>query len=268
MHRTDVRSQAPRKTLSLWMASSLLLAACGEGVDTTGSASQELTAGQQEQAAQADRRIILYRTPTGELYITDGRGQQHLVAARASMPVYSLDGERAAFSKLPDDWRVGEPVSSSELHVIDLSSGKVTQVTGGNADFAPVWTPDSRFLLFVSASRAEETSFWRVRANGTSLERLSLPAEDSVGPNERRIILYLAPPEADSEVQFGPLERRIILYKTVGAHGDSEVVTAEFNRNFEVESVNNLGRGTDPKWTEQGTVTFMRDGEQVEVSVE
>jgi hypothetical protein len=248
----------------------MLLAACGEGVEASASDSPELRAGQQEQAAQADRRIILYRTPAGELYITDGRGQQHLVAARASIPVYSPDNQRAAFSKLPDTWSVGEPVTSSELHVVDLGSGRVTQVTGGNADFAPVWTPDSRFLLFVSTTRADETSFWRVKANGASLERLSLPSDEgqSVGPHERRIILYLAPPASDSEVQFGPQERRIILYKTVGAQGDSEIVTASFNRNFEVESVNNLGPGTDPKWNENGNVEFKRDGETVEVSVE
>lgn len=268
MHRTDVRSHVSRKSLSLWMASSLLLAACGEGVDTTGSASPELMTGQQEQAAQADRRIILYRTPTGELYFKNNRGQELLVAARASSPVFSPDGQRATFSVMPATWNVDDEVTSSELHVIELGSGRVSQVTAGNADFAPVWTPDSRFLLFVSTTRAEETSFWRVKANGKSLERLSLPAEESVGPQERRIILYLAPPESDSEVQFGPLERRIILYKTEGAQGQSEIITASFTPSFEVETVNNLGPGTGPKWTEQGTVVFMRDGEQIEVSVE
>jgi hypothetical protein len=250
----------------MWLVSSLALAACGEGLEASDASAPELKADTQAQAKVAERRIILYRTPAGELYTTLPNGKQVLVAARASVPVYSPDNQRAAFSKLPDTWNVGDPVTSAELHVIDLGSGRAVQVTGGNADFAPVWTPDNRFLLFVSSTRAAETSFWRVRANGTDLERLSVPQEDA-GPQERRIILYLAPPTADSAVQFGPLERRIILYKTVGAQGH-EIVVATFKPNFEVESATNLGPGEDPSWSNEGTVRFVRDGVTVEVSVE
>lgn len=266
MHRTDVPSRTSRKSLAMWLVSSLALAACGEGLEASGASAPELKTGQQEQAKVAERRIILYRTPAGELYFTTPNGKQVLVAARASTPVYSPDNRHAAFSKLPDTWNVGDPVTSAELHVIDLASGRVTQVTSGNTDFAPVWTPDGRYLLFVSTTRAEQTSFWRVKANGTGLELLSVPQEDA-GPQERRIILYLAPPAAESEVQFGPLERRIILYKTVGAQGH-EIVVATFKPNFEVESATNLGPGENPRWSSEGTVLFERSGAEVEVSVE
>jgi TolB protein len=249
----------------MWMASSLALAACGDvGMEAEGAPAQERVE-QQAQEAVSERRIILYRTPSGEVYIVDGQGVTRLVARRATPLVYSPDGRRAAFSKLPDTWNVGDPVDSAELHVFELGSGRLAQLTSGHADIATVWTPDSRYLLFVSTSRDAEATFWQVKANGTGLEQLALLEN---GPNERRIILYIAPPADDSEVQWGPNERRIILYKSVGPDGKNEVRVVRFTPAFDVESAESLGEGTDPRWTERGTVVFSRDGAEVEVSVE
>lgn len=274
MRPTDVRSRAPRKTLALWMASSLVLAACGgvEG-EAAGTSAPELMEGQQAQEATAERRVILYRTPAGELYI-DNNGVQQLVAPRGTPPVFSPDGRRAAFSRLPDAWNVGDPVASAELHVVDLSSRRVERVTSGHADLMPVWTPDSRYLFFVSTTRAEGPSFWRVKMNGSDLQPLSLPGQSVAGaeadgrPQERRVILYIAPP-ADGEVKWKPTERRVILYRTARPSGVSEIVTAVFNHTFDVQEARTLGEGMNPYWTADGKAAFTRpDGTAVEMSVE
>jgi Tol biopolymer transport system component/tRNA A-37 threonylcarbamoyl transferase component Bud32 len=79
-------------------------------------------------------------------------------------PAVSPDGRLLTFTA----FRLGVPV----LALVDLESGKQTQLTRGAADFQPVFTADGQTILF---SRYQEgrPSLWKVPATGGEPARVS-----------------------------------------------------------------------------------------------
>ena len=77
-------------------------------------------------------------------------------------PVQSPDGSRLAFSAL------------TQLYAMDLPSGTPQRVTqGSEREFLPAWSPDGRWLAYVTWS-AEGGHIWKVRADGSgSPQRLT-----------------------------------------------------------------------------------------------
>lgn len=142
MHPTEVRARFSRRTLALWMASSLVMAGCGEpaaeaSVEPYASESQSL-----DEGATNERRIIVYQTTSLQLYTVDKKGREVLLAQRSGVPMVSPDGTSVAYAKLPDTWNAGDPVEHAELHVFDSKSGKSERLTSGHDDAEPIWTPD------------------------------------------------------------------------------------------------------------------------------
>ena len=258
----------------MWMASSLALAGCGEpgGTEGQGAAepyaveSRQLNASSSDEALVAERRLIVYQTTSLTLYAVASDGSTRMLAQRSGAPVMSPDGRQVAYSKLPDTYKAGDPVVRADLHVFDLKSGLVQQVTRGYDDVEPVWTPEGRSLLFQSTLRSGTPSLWAVRENGTGLHQLTNGAQvqvegASLVPN----------PASSGTVQWSPdNQRRLIVYSTTSlTNGDVRVI--DFSRSLEVQSAYSLGMGHSPRWTENGTVVFARnEGEKViyiEVSV-
>ena len=65
-------------------------------------------------------------------------------------PVVSPDGKRVAFISNRDDGDDGN------LHVLELSNGKITQLTHEFQVVSSVWSPDGRTIAFISALRRDE----------------------------------------------------------------------------------------------------------------
>ncbi len=269
MHPTEVRSRFSRRTLAMWMASSLALAGCGEAggtesADPYAEQAQRLESLPDEGLA-SERRIIVYSNTSLQLYVVDKSGSHTLVANRAGPPVISPDRRQVAYAKLPDSWSAGEPVVSADLHVLDLKSGRSVQLTQGYDDTEPVWTPDGLNLLFQSTRRSGVASLWKVRANGGALDQLTNETCSGGDPS------YIPNPASSSTVQWAPTERRIIVYSnTSRTNGDVRLIG--FDRALAVRTAYSLGVGHSPRWTEQGTVIYSRnEGDTVvdiEVSVE
>jgi len=84
--------------------------------------------------------------------IEEGPVRARLIQA----PVQSPDGSRLAFSSLTRLW------------VQDLPSGKPRQrIAGEGSEYQPAWSPDGRWIAYVSWS-AGEGHLWRVRVDGTT----------------------------------------------------------------------------------------------------
>lgn len=263
MHPTEVRSRLSRRTVALWMASSLALAGCGEAGGTEAPGTEPYATESQPlgQGASGDRRIIVYQTPSLQLYWVDQKGNARLVAQRTGTPVVSPDGRQVAYAKLPDTWNPGEPVVRSEIFVLDAASGRSTQVTRGYDDKSPLWSPDGHSVLFQSTLRTGVPSLWRVRDNGTGMAQVTnvgcLDSSSSYVPN----------PLSSETVEWA-FERRIIVYTTTSLTS-GEVRVIRFDHLLNVESAYSLGEGYGPKWTDHGTVTFLRnvDGQVVTIEV-
>ncbi|WP_246357681.1 TolB family protein [Pyxidicoccus fallax] len=248
------------------MASSLALAGCGGPGETEAPTSgdsqaaqvQQLDTASPDQGAANERRLIVYQTTSLSLYAVDTQGSLRLLAKRSGAPVTSPDGRSVAYSKLPDSYQPGEPVTHADLHVYNLQSGHTQQVTRGYDDTEPVWTPDGRNLLFQSTRRSGRPALWKVRSNGTGLDQVTnqetLESAGDIIPN----------PATGGTVQWSPdNQRRLIVYSTTTLT-NGEVRVIDFGQMFDVENTYSLGEGHSPHWTENGTVVFARnEGDKV-----
>lgn len=258
MHPTDVRCRSPRRTLAMWMASSLLLAACGGAeAESLADAESQAVASQslvEPTGESADRRIIVYQTTSLQLMRVDNQGRSQLVAQRTGAPEVSPNGNRVAYAKLPDGYREGDAVHSAELYVLNANSGKSTQVTQGFDDSEPIWTPDGRIVLFQSTRRTGVPSLWRVKENGKDLKQLT-----NVG--DSRLSAATIPNPAQGGTVEWDADRRIIVYTTTslrqGEDGEVRIIT--FDGNYDVASAYSLGKGFEASWTERGTVVYSRN---------
>jgi Tol biopolymer transport system component len=79
-------------------------------------------------------------------------------------PAVSPDGRLLAFTA----FRLGVPV----LALVDLESGKQTQLTRGAADFQPVFTADGQTILFARFQEGRPY-LWKMPATGGEPERVS-----------------------------------------------------------------------------------------------
>ncbi|GHG68641.1 hypothetical protein GCM10012319_12010 [Comamonas sp. KCTC 72670] len=243
----------------MWMASSLVLAACGgleaeplEDAESPAVTSQAVVSPPTE---EADRRIIVYQTTSLQLMRVDKKGTSHLVAQRTGAPEVSRDEKRVVYAKLPDAYVAGDAVRSSELYVLNVNSGKSDRVTQGFDDGEPLWSPDGRVVLFQSTRRSGVPALWRVKENGKDLVQVT-----NKGGATQMSSAYIPNPERGGTVEWDA-DRRIIVYTTTSlrAGEDGEVRVIAFDRNYDVASASSLGQGFAPRWTERGTVVYSRN---------
>jgi hypothetical protein len=97
-------------------------------------------------------------------------------------PKFSPDGKRVAFSAM------------TKLYVMDLPGGRPRRVTSEDAaEFKPAWSPDGKWLAYVTWKYTGEGHIWRVPADGSSkpqqLTRVAAFYTDPVfSPDGARIV--------------------------------------------------------------------------------
>jgi Tol biopolymer transport system component len=102
---------------------------------------------------------------------------------------FSPDGTRLAFwrSRSPNGERVTE-IASSAIFIRDIATGDEQQVTDWSMDASVLdWSPSGEWIVFVVRDwdpATAEGDLWRVRSDGTSLERLT--SLDTNGTRVRR----------------------------------------------------------------------------------
>ena len=93
----------------------------------------------------------------------------------------------------PDGMRVAVAMEarSSDIWVWDLARQKLSQLTFDPAvDFAPVWTPDGRRLLFFSPSR-DAGLFWQPADGTGAAERLGTGLPSGVTPDGKHVLFHV-----------------------------------------------------------------------------
>lgn len=100
-------------------------------------------------------------------------------------PTWSPDGRYVAFAQL------GQPIifdgtdvilAWSNICVVDTITGQITRLSSfeGRETNYPIWSPDGKFVAFVSAGRSGEALYsevWIARADGSQLYRISETAK-------------------------------------------------------------------------------------------
>ena len=111
----------------------------------------------------------------GELWIADVRTGEtrRIEGVEAALPSWSPNGRRIAFYQ-----RLGQPIVQTApgfLWTVAVEGGERTPVTtGGGRDWSPAWSPDGRYLYFVS-DRGGSMNLWRVRIDEESGRALADP---------------------------------------------------------------------------------------------
>ena len=129
------------------------------------------------------------------LRVDDGPVRARLIQAPSPSP----DGKHLAFSAL------------TQLHLVDLPDGKPRPLSAAGArEFHPSWSPDGKWLAYVSWS-PEGGHLWKRPGDGTGeptrLTRASAFYRDPVwSPDGKRIVALRAPrrEHLENPVDFGP----------------------------------------------------------------
>lgn len=148
--------------------------------------------------------------------LTDGR--RHVREGA----VWSPDGRRVAFISTPnaeeDSWEEGK------VQVVDVATGEVTDVRGGDRGVAPAWSPDGRWLAFIRPF------------DGRGISRADLflwPAVPEVcetGEDAAKDAMVALDREAE-EIRWSPDSRAIdVLYSEGAAHAMARVEIAGVTR--------------------------------------
>ncbi len=88
-----------------------------------------------------------------------------------SSPAISPDGRYIAFSVTSFNLKEGS--SNSEIYLMRLDGGQQRRMTVNDAaDFAPSWSPDGRFIYFLS-TRSGDAQVWRIPVAGGEAEQIT-----------------------------------------------------------------------------------------------
>ena len=135
------------------------------------------------------------------------RVEQGPVRARLiQLPSQSPDGKRLAFSAL------------THLYTMSIPDGKPTRITSGDSrEFHPAWSPDGKWLAYVTWSTEGGGHIWKIRADGRGApQQLTRVAgyyrSPAWSPDGRRLVAV-----------YGPRQARVERYQDSRGAGDELV---------------------------------------------
>src|SRR5262245_46305442 len=159
------------------------------------------------------------------------------------------------------------------IWVADARTGAARQITRGDwDDMSPAWSPDGRFLVFVSNRlrdadwRLIETDLWVVRASGGKPRRLPTPAGLSAAPSwspDGKWIAWLGHDRPDGS--WGTANTHVWVVPANG-RGPSRDLMPKVDRTCEdlviTDTKSFHGSGAAPAWDPRSrTLTFLMSGD-------
>jgi serine/threonine-protein kinase len=113
----------------------------------------------------------------------------------------------------PDDTRVALDIrdQQNDIWIWDLARQTLTRLTNDPAlDVCPVWTPDSRRVIFASQRTAAQNLFWQAADNTGTVERLTSSPNfqwpTSLSPDGTRLIVTETMPKTVLDLEVLRLE--------------------------------------------------------------
>lgn len=144
-------------------------------MDADGSSKRQLTTGGSAWFPlwQPHDDLITYlstRTGSQEVWVTDRNGRAEQITF--------FEGDVTGYAWSPDGSAIACVVASpsgeweSSLWIVSLDGSGAQQLTSGNLDQVPVWSPDGGRIAFRSMSR-NQSALWVMKSDGSDLEPLA-----------------------------------------------------------------------------------------------
>jgi Tol biopolymer transport system component/DNA-binding winged helix-turn-helix (wHTH) protein len=102
-----------------------------------------------------DQQLVFMAREPGKLwqvYTIDADGNNlkvvHTEDRNQADPDWSPDGKQIVFGRVPA--LMGENAESKTISLLDLATGKVTEIPGSQGLFSPRWSPDGRYIAALS----------------------------------------------------------------------------------------------------------------------
>jgi len=152
---------------------------------------------------------------------------EHLVTIdRIGSPVVSPDGESVVYTLRSTDLEADR--GRVDLWMSPIAGGEAKQLTSHVAnDTSPAWSPDGRYILFLS-NRRETTQVWRLPANGGEAQAVTdLPLDVTtfrIAPTGDRLVVSMSV-YLDCEALSCTVERK-------AAEADSKVTARHYDQLF------------------------------------
>jgi len=153
---------------------------------------------------------------------------EHLVTIdRIGSPVVSPDGESVVYTLRSTDLEADR--GRVDLWMSPIAGGEAKQLTSHVAnDTSPAWSPDGRYILFLS-NRRETTQVWRLPANGGEAQAVTdLPLDVTtfrIAPTGDRLAVVSMSVYLDCEALSCTVERK-------AAEADSKVTARHYDQLF------------------------------------
>lgn len=177
--------------------------------------------------ANGDQFLSIFNVETG--------AKRELIKAEASFPAWSPGGKRIAY------WFYTAAFGRRDIATIPANGGDPVVIPNDLAvsNWNPVWSPDGKYLYFVS-SRGGSVNFWRVRIDESTDAVLS-EAESSLTPSKfsrhlnfsrdgQRMIYVQTNNQANIQgVEFDSKAEKIVGEPFSITKGDREITRAELS---------------------------------------
>ncbi len=224
-------------------------------IDLEGGEARRLTdfqgeVGEMVWSPDGRRLLVQFRKKDPEIVAMEKdpkKKERGLVERHITRLFYKLDG----YGFLPKDrWH---------LYLVDVNTGKMTQLTDGPYDEThPTWSPDGRWILFTS-NRSEDpdrkpdaVDLWRIPATGGEMERIPTPYgpkhSPSVSPDGRLIAYY-------GRIGEGEWWRNQSLWVVPWEGGEARNLTQDHDLHAAVDIINDvIGAWATPRplWSPDG----------------
>lgn len=161
-------------------------------------------------------------------------------------PSISKDGSKLVYQKLNTDWAPGEQFDKAlGLTVLDVFTNKETQVSKKADDWAAIFTPSGKKIIFASVNEYGIAGFFSMNVDGSG--RTILTNKDQKKFTDASVAL-------PSERPSFSFDGRYMLYES-----DRQIWLVKFNPDFtRVEESKRIAYGISPKWEISGqTVTVV-----------
>lgn len=189
---------------------------------------------------------VYFTTRGRDLFIenTDGSGKQKL-QEKVLSPVLSKDGTKMIYQKLPSKWSEGDYFDEAlGLTVLDLASNKEVRVGSNAGDWAPLFAPNGKKIIFSSANEFGISSFFSMNVDGSARTGLS---------NLKQVTVTDATLPSPSERPVFSDDGSRFVYES-----DRAIWAVQFNADYtQILSSKKIGYGTDPRWVGKSRVSFV-----------